>query len=85
MKYLRTNTVRNVSVTCSVLVLGALLFTVPARADDDPAADPNAGITGPVLTAADVQAVVQKVAASVGLPFTIAVTDRQGDVLAVYQ
>lgn len=87
MKYLRTNTVRKVSGTFSVLALCALLFTVPSRADDDPAvADPNAGaITGPVLTAADVQAVVAKVAASVGLPFTIAVTDRQGDVLAVYQ
>ncbi len=85
MKYLRTNTVRNVCVTFSTLAPGALLFAVPCRADDDPVADPNAGITGPILTAADVQAVVAKVAASVGLPFTIAVTDRQGDVLAVYQ
>src|SRR5579862_5099833 len=48
---------------------------------------PNAGQgqSGPVLSAADVDAVIQHAAASVNSEsMVIAVTDRQGDILAVY-
>jgi uncharacterized protein GlcG (DUF336 family) len=51
-------------------------FTLIAFADDDPP---------PTLTAADVQAVVQSAAASVSAGMAIAVTDRQGNILALYQ
>ena len=53
----------------------AFLLVFPALADDPP----------PILTAADVQAVVQNAAQSVNAPMAIAVTDRQGDILAVFQ
>ncbi len=52
------------------------LFPVPTPAQDDPP---------PILTAADVQSVVQNAAASVNVPMVIAVTDRQGNILAVFQ
>ena len=39
----------------------------------------------PTLTAVDVQAVVQHAAASVNVPMVVAVTDRQGDILAVFR
>lgn len=86
MKFLRKNKVRNFCATLAVLMIGAALLAIRSRADDDPiVADPNAGITGPVLTAADVALVVQSAASAINLPYTVAVTDRQGDVLAVYQ
>jgi uncharacterized protein GlcG (DUF336 family) len=53
-----------------------LLAALSATAQDDPPA---------VLTAADVQLVVQNAAASVNAPIVIAVTDRQGNVLAVFR
>lgn len=54
----------------------ALAFAVLLGAQDPP----------PVLTAADVDAVVQSAAASVNSEaLVIAVTDRQGDILAIYQ
>ena len=55
----------------------AWLVSFPARGDDDPA---------PILTSADVDLVVHSAAASVNSEaLVIAVTDRQGDVLAVYR
>ena len=85
MKYFRNRQIRTICVMLSALMIGAMTFAVGTRADDDPPVDPNAGVTGPILTAADVDKVVQAVAAAVNMPYSVAVTDRQGDVLAVYQ
>jgi uncharacterized protein GlcG (DUF336 family) len=85
VKHFRNHRGRSLVAALAVVVFGALFFTMRSRADDDPVADPQAGITGPVLTAADVLKVVQTTAAAVNMPYTVAVTDRQGDVLAVYQ
>jgi uncharacterized protein GlcG (DUF336 family) len=61
-------------------VVAIALGSFRSRADDPPAPDPT-----PFLTAADVDAVVQQAAASVNSDaMVIAVTDRQGDILAVY-
>ncbi|HWY47505.1 MAG TPA: heme-binding protein [Bryobacteraceae bacterium] len=57
-----------------ILLLTA--FSALLRAQDDPV---------PILTAADVQSVVQNAAASVNVPMVIAVADRQGNILAVFQ
>lgn len=57
-------------------LFAVLVLAASTRAQDPP----------PVLTAADVDSVVQNAAASVNSEaLTIAVTDRQGDILAVYQ
>ncbi len=62
------------------LLVALALGSFRSRADDPPSADPT-----PILTAADVDAVVQQAAASVNSDaLVIAVTDRQGDILAVY-
>ena len=53
-----------------------LLAAFGALAQEDPS---------PILTAADVQSVVQNAAASVNAPMVIAVTDRAGNILAVFQ
>jgi len=53
-----------------------LLGAFGALAQEDPS---------PILTAADVQSVVQNAAASVNAPMVIAVTDRAGNILAVFQ
>jgi len=56
---------------------GFLLFAAfGAIAQDDPP---------PILTATDVQSVVQNAATSVNVPMVIAVTDRQGNILAVFR
>ena len=39
----------------------------------------------PTLSESDVQTVVEHTAAAVNVPMVIAVTDRQGDILAVYR
>ena len=57
-----------------ILLLTA--FSALLLAQDDPA---------PILTAADVQSVVQNAAASANVPMVIAVDDRQGNILAVFQ
>ncbi len=51
-----------------------------AASDDALAADPP-----PILSSAGVQSVVEKAAASVNVPLVIAVTNRQGDILAVFR
>jgi uncharacterized protein GlcG (DUF336 family) len=53
-----------------------LLAAFGALAQDDPP---------PTLTASDVQSIVQSAAASVNVPMVIAVTDRQGNILAVFR
>ena len=65
-----------------VLVV-VLIFSLRSKAtasDDDPATNPPP----PTLTADDVRMVVQQAAASVNVPMAVAVTDRQGNILAVF-
>ncbi len=60
-----------------------LLFSIRSKgttADDDPAASPPP----PTLTVADVRMIVLQAAASVNVPLAVAVSDRQGNILAVY-
>ena len=67
----------------AVLALVIAMFSIRSRgnaADDPPADDPP-----PILTAVDVQKVVTQAASSLNAPMVIAVTDRQGDILAVFQ
>jgi len=84
MVRLKKHTGRNACATLAVLVVAVALLSIRSRGnpaqDDPPAADPI-----PTLNATDVQTVIQNAAASVNLPMFIAVTDRQGDILAVYQ
>ncbi len=77
MKLLRHNTGRN---ACATLAAVIILFSIRSRASDDPPGDDPP----PVLTADDVRMVVQNAAASVNVPMVVAVTDRQGDILALY-
>lgn len=70
MKTLRT-------IAAVSLLLGISGAWQIARGQD--AGDP------PLLTADDVGAIVQHAAESVNVPLVIAVTDRQGDILGVYQ
>jgi len=60
----------------SLLLLILTALNALLLAQDDPA---------PSLTAADVQTVVQNAAAAVNAPMVIAVTDRVGNILAVFQ
>src|SRR5579883_107540 len=74
----------------SAVVLFAALGSFRLRAQESAPvgrrAEPRAGAVGPVLTAADVDSVVQHAAASIDSEaLAIAVTDRQGDILAVYR
>jgi uncharacterized protein GlcG (DUF336 family) len=59
----------------SGLVSMLVLLSALALADDSP----------PILTSADVQSVVAAAASSVNQPFAIAVTDRVGNILAVFR
>jgi uncharacterized protein GlcG (DUF336 family) len=68
-------------ILLSVVVAGALL-TVGSRGADDP---PEEDVAPLGLTAADIKSVIQKAAASVNAPMVIAVTNRQGDILAVFR
>jgi uncharacterized protein GlcG (DUF336 family) len=80
VKKIKSNTGRN---ACATLALVVLLFSIRTKAntaDDDPAASPPP----PTLTADDVRMVVQQAAASVNVPMAVAVTDRLGRILAVY-
>src|SRR5947209_2790040 len=47
--------------------------------------NPTGTSAAQVLTAADVQLIVQKAAESVDAAVTIAVTDRSGNILAIYE
>ncbi len=50
-----------------------------------PVSSPSAPDTSGVLTAADVKSIVETAAASVNVPLVIAVSDRSGNVLAIYK
>jgi len=63
-----------------VLILILLPFSIHSTTDDDPEATPPP----PTLTADDVKMVVQQAAASVNVPMAVAVTDRLGRILAVF-
>jgi uncharacterized protein GlcG (DUF336 family) len=78
-KYFSTKVAQ--ALACVVLIV--LLFSIRTKAntnDDDAAATPAA----PTLTADDVRMVVQQAAASVNVPMAVAVTDRLGNILAVF-
>jgi uncharacterized protein GlcG (DUF336 family) len=77
---IKSNTGRN---ACAALALVVLLFSIRSKGtanDDDPAASPPP----PTLTADDVRIVIQQAAASVNVPMAVAVSDRQGNILAVF-
>src|SRR6185295_5960039 len=59
----------------STLVSMLAFFAAPTKANDPP----------PILTAADVQSVVTAAASSVNSALSIAVTDRVGNILAVFR
>ena len=66
------------ALACVVVVF--LFLSIRSKADDDPATNPPP----PTLTADDVRMVVQQAAASVNVPMAVAVSDRQGNILAVF-
>jgi len=66
------------ALACVVVVF--LFLSIRSKADDDPATNPPP----PTLTADDVRMVIQQAAASVNVPIAVAVSDRQGNILAVF-
>ncbi len=68
----------------SSLALVSLSCGSGSTAAPDPNANLLGGGPGDILTVADVQNVVAAAAASVNVPIAIAVTDRSGHILAVY-
>jgi uncharacterized protein GlcG (DUF336 family) len=72
----------------SICVCILLMFWGCAGGNQPPAPGappPGQQDTSAILTKADVDKVVQSAAASVNVGVTVAVTDRQGDILAVYR
>ena len=66
-----------------ILLLAASAFAQPERGVTT---RPNISSSStPALTSTDVQAVIQSAAKSINAGMVVAVTDRQGDVLGVYQ
>jgi uncharacterized protein GlcG (DUF336 family) len=73
-----------------MLLAGSLLAIYAAGCGGTTATPPSSPATptqtaAGVLTAADVQSIVQAAAASVNVPLVIAVTDRSGNTLAIYK
>src|SRR5580704_16660041 len=66
---------KQLKITAAGAVLAAALFSAGSR---------GASTVLPTLSASDVETVVEHTAASVNVPMAIAVTDRQGDILAVF-
>ena len=66
---------KQLKITSAGVVLAAALFSAGSR---------GASNALPTLSASDVETVVEHTAASVNAPMAIAVTDRQGDILAVF-
>jgi uncharacterized protein GlcG (DUF336 family) len=66
---------KQLKITAAGVVLAAALFSSGSR---------GASTALPTLSASDVETVVEHTAASVNVPMAIAVTDRQGDILAVF-
>jgi len=69
---------------CTSLTLLYLLACGGASPPPAPPPPPGQQTNANQLTAADVQAVVQAAAASVNVPVAVAVTNRQGNILALY-
>jgi uncharacterized protein GlcG (DUF336 family) len=67
---------KQIKITLSATAIAAALFSAGSR---------GASTALPTLSASDVEKVVQHAAESVNVPMVIAVTDRQGDILAVYR
>src|ERR1700693_3861031 len=67
--------VKQLKITLAGMVVGMALFSAGSR---------GASTVLPTLSESDVQTVVEHTAASVNVPMVIAVTDRQGDILAVF-
>ena len=72
--------------TISLAIVVALLVACGGGNQAAPASAPAPGqqSSGSQLTAEDVQALAQAAAAAVNAPVAVAVTNRQGDILAVY-
>jgi uncharacterized protein GlcG (DUF336 family) len=66
---------KQLKITLGGIAVAAALFSAGSK---------GASTALPTLSASDVQTVVQHTAASVDAPMVIAVTDRQGDILAVF-
>src|SRR5579872_458765 len=66
---------KQLKITAAGAVLAAALFSAGSR---------GASTALPTLSASEVETVVEHTAASVNVPMAIAVTDRQGDILAVF-
>jgi len=85
VKQFRKNTANPFCASLAVLVLAVPVFSVGSRGNtplDDPPTpyDPDAPL--PSLTANDVDQIKK---AAVNAAYAVAVTDRQGDILAVYR
>jgi len=85
VKQFRKNTAKPFCASLAVLVLAVPVFSVGSRGNtplDDPPTpyDPDAPL--PSLTANDVDQIKK---AAVNAAYAVAVTDRQGDILAVYR
>src|SRR5580692_1670175 len=71
---------KQVKITLSATVVAAAFFSMVFTAGSR-----GASTSLPTLSASDVEKVVEHAAESVNVPMVIAVTDRQGDILAVYR
>ena len=78
---------RAASLTLCALALCGVLTSCGSGPNNNPAAIPvvTANTANNILTAAEVQSIATAAAASVNVPLTIAISDRRGVILAVYQ
>jgi len=75
--------VKRVAQAFLPVLIVVLIFSIRSKGtttDDDPAASPPP----PTLTSDEVRMIVQHAAASVNVPIAVAVSDRQGNILAVF-
>ena len=70
-------------ISCTIFVGGALVSCGGTSSSSNSPGPPPPVVAE--LSAADVQAIVQAAAAAVNVPYVVAVTNREGDILAVYQ
>lgn len=74
---------RLLAVSCAIFLCGALASCGGTSSSSNLPGPPPPPVAE--LSAADVQSIVQTAAAAVDVPYVVAVTNREGDVLAVYQ
>lgn len=72
---------RLLAVSCAIFLCGALASCGGTNSSSSPPPPPVVA----ELSATDVQSIVQTAAAAVNVPYVVAVTNREGDILAVYQ